>query len=700
MPQTAIRCLLGAVFAVSTLASSPAGDWTIQTIAGNGKPGFSGDGGPATKAQLDNPFGVIRGPDGCIWFCEYSGQRIRRIRQDGIIETIAGNGTKGYSGDGGPALNASFNMPHEIRFDKAGHLYAVDMMNHCVRKIDLQTGLISTFAGNGRTGYTGDGGQATQAQFNKPHSIQFGPDGHLYVCDIGNHVIRRIDRTTNEITTFAGTGKPGETIDGSAFSKSLLNGPRSIDFDKQGNMWLATREGNQVFKLDLKEGKVFHMAGTGKSGFEGNGGPAKMASLKGPKGLTIDGDGNVWLADTESHSVRMINAKTGNLELIAGTGSPGDGPDGDPIQCKLARLHGIFSDADGSIYIGDSEAHKIRVLTKVQTMDRIELVAGGQKDAVDIPATEAMLKEPFGTAFDASNQLWIVEMASGNRLLKVDDLGNLLHIAGQKEAGFQGDGGLAKDAKFNGPHNLAIRRDGRVLIADTWNGRIRQVDPKSKQIDSLVSFMVPIDKAKGFGPYCISTDFTGSQLFVSDLHRIHRIDLDTGVSTIVAGNGEKGIPKDGAKATDAPLVDPRAVAVDRLGNVYVLERNGNALRVVRPNGTIETVVNASGKKGTETAQREPAMAAMMNGPKHLCIDQMNRVVIADAENHLVRRFDPVDGTLTRVAGTGVSGRAGVGGRATDCQLARPHGVTIHPTSGELYITDSYNNRILKVASER
>ena len=415
---------------------------------------------------------------------------------------------------------------------------------------------------------------------------------------------------------------------------------------------------------------------------------------------TIDSDGNVWLADTESHSVRMINAKTGNLERIAGDGSPGDGPDGDPKHCKLARLHGIFSDTDGSIYIGDSEAHKIRVLTKRQAGDRIELVAGGRTDAVDIPATEALLKEPFGTAFDASNQLWIVEMASGNRLLKVDDQGILVHVAGQKSPGFQGDGGPAKDARFNGPHNLAIRRDGRVLIADTWNGRIRQVDPKSKQVDSLAGFEVPIEKAKSSGPYCISTDLSGSQLFVADLHRIHRIDLETGASTIVAGNGEKGGPKDGAKAVEASLADPRAVAADRLGNVYILERSGNALRVVRSNGTIETVVNASGKKGTETAERETAIDAMMNGPKHLCIDAMDRVVIADAENHLVRRYDPRDGTLSRIAGTGVSGSEGIGGRATACQLARPHGVTIHPTSGELYITDSYNNRILKIANEK
>ncbi|MCY2982387.1 MAG: hypothetical protein NTY15_01985 [Planctomycetota bacterium] len=352
------------LFGLSLFANAQLNDWTIQTIAGTGTAGFSGDGGPALEAQLDNPFGVVRGPDDCIWFCEYSGQRIRRIRQDGKIETMAGNGTKGYSGDGGPALNATFNLPHEIRFDKTGNFYVVDMMNHVVRKVDTKTDLISTFVGTGTMGYSGDGDSANKAQLNKPHSIQFGPDGQLYVCDIGNHVIRAVDRTTHRISTFAGTGKAGATPDGSAIFGTPLNGPRSIDFDSPGCLWLATREGNQVFRMDLKSNRIFHMAGTGKSGFDGNGGPAKDATLKGPKGIAIDSQGNVWLADTESHSVRRINAKTGNLELIAGTGKPGDGPDGDPLQCNLARLHGIFVDSDDSVYIGDSEAHKIRVLRK------------------------------------------------------------------------------------------------------------------------------------------------------------------------------------------------------------------------------------------------------------------------------------------------------------------------------------------------
>ncbi len=349
-----------------TLLTLPltAAEWTIETVAGTGKQGFSGEGGPALKADIDNPFGVVRGPDGALYYCEYTGHRIRKITPDGNIHTIAGTGKAGFTGDGGPATEATFNKPHEIRFDAAGDLYAVDMVNHAVRKIDMKTGIITTIAGTGEAGYSGDGGPATKATLAQPHSIQFGPDGNLYICDIRNHVIRLLDMKTGIITTFAGTGTAGPTPDGSPIAGTPLKGPRSLDFDKDGNLWLATREGNQVFKLDLKAGLIHHIAGTGAKGFTGHGGPAKEATLSGPKGITIDHDGNVWLADTESHSVRMIDTKKGTLELIAGTGKKGDGPDGDPLQCEMARLHGIYTDANGDIYIGDSEAHKVRVLRR------------------------------------------------------------------------------------------------------------------------------------------------------------------------------------------------------------------------------------------------------------------------------------------------------------------------------------------------
>ena len=362
-PSPRAAFLLALYFIV--LPPANAASWRIETFAGNGKQGFSGDGGPATQAQIDNPFGVVRGPDGAIWFCEYTGQRIRRVAPDGTISTVAGSGKKGYSGDGGPALEATFNLPHELRFDRNGDLYIVDMVNNVVRKVDLRTKVISTIAGNGTAGYSGDGGPATQAQLKQPHSIQFGPDQCLYSCDIGNHVIRKVDMKSGVISTFAGTGTAGPTSDGSSITGTPLKGPRSLDFDSNGNLWLATREGNQVFKFDLRVNKIMHIAGTGASGFGGNGGPALSATLKGPKGIAIDKSGNIWLADTESHSVRMVEAETGMIRLIAGTGEKGDGEDGDPLLCKMARLHGIYVDVDGSVFIGDSEAHKVRVLRRI-----------------------------------------------------------------------------------------------------------------------------------------------------------------------------------------------------------------------------------------------------------------------------------------------------------------------------------------------
>ncbi len=352
------------LFVLLSAGSAIAAEWTIETFAGNGRQGFSGDGGSATSAQIDNPFGVVRGPDGAMWFTEYTGQKIRRVAVDGTIQTMAGTGETGYSGDGGPATQATFNLPHEIRFDAEGNYYLTDMKNHVIRRVDGKTGIISTFAGTGEAGYGGDGGPATQATLKQPHSIQFGPDGDLYICDIGNHVIRKVDMKTGVISTMAGTGKPGATPDGSPIKGTPLKGPRSIDFDAEGHLWLCTREGNQVFKLAPKTGVIHHMAGTGEKGFSGHGGPAKEAKLSGPKGIAIDTEGNAWLADTESHTVRMIDAKTGHLELMAGTGEKGDGPDGDPLQCKMARLHGIFVDADGSVFIGDSEAHRVRVLRR------------------------------------------------------------------------------------------------------------------------------------------------------------------------------------------------------------------------------------------------------------------------------------------------------------------------------------------------
>jgi DNA-binding beta-propeller fold protein YncE len=327
--------------------------------------------------------------------------------------------------------------------------------------------------------------------------------------------------------------------------------------------------------------------------------------------------------------------------------------------------------------------------------DRIVLVAGGGEERTGIPAAQAKLYEPFGADFDAAGNLFIVEMVSGNRLLRVNTDGVLEHIAGRREAGFGGDGGPALEARFNGPHNLAVLPDGNVLVGDTWNGRVRQVDVKAGRVTSLKGFNVPSAEARKSGPYCITLAPGGSRLLVADLRQIHEVNVATGESRVLAGNGAKGVPKDGGDASREPLVDPRAVAEDSRGNVYILERNGHALRVVSRDGKIRTVVNASGAKGA-SGDGGPALAATMNGPKHLCVDRDDTVILADAENHLIRRYDPKTGLIHRVAGTGKRGTVGVGGDPLQCGLARPHGVVVHPRTGELFIVDSYNDRVLKI----
>jgi streptogramin lyase len=289
---------------------------------------------------------------------------LRRIAPDGVITTVAGTGQRGYSGDGGPALQATLNEPYEVRFDKSGNMLWVEMKNHLVRRLDAGTRMISTVAGTGQPGFSGDGGPATNAQLNQPHSIQLDASDDLFICDIANHRIRKVDARTGVITTFAGTGGKAPTLDGAPIRGTPFNGPRAIDFDKNGDLWLALREGNAVYKLDRKAGIIRHVAGTGKQGFTGNGGPTKEATLSGPKGLSIGPDGNVYLADTESHSIRMIDLKRGTLELIAGTGERGDGPDGDALKCRMNRPHGVFVDADGSVLVGDSEAHRVRVIRR------------------------------------------------------------------------------------------------------------------------------------------------------------------------------------------------------------------------------------------------------------------------------------------------------------------------------------------------
>ncbi len=335
------------------LAAAPK---TVTSIAGTGTAG----GG---ENETNNPYGLTIGPDRALYFCEIGNHRVRRLDlKTRKLTVAAGTGNKGNSGDGGPATQADVNEPYEVRFDKAGNMFFCDMQNHLIRRVDGKTKIITTIAGTGVAGFSGDGGPAVKAQFRQPHSIAFGPDGAMLVCDIGNNRIRRIDLKTGMIDTYAGTGERKPTPDGAPLTGTPINEPRALDLDPQGNLYLATRGGNSVYRIDPKARRIYHLAGTGESGYTGDGGPAKLAKLSGPKGISWSPDGGVYIADTESHTIRRIDLKSGIITTVLGTGARGDGPGGDPLSFKLARPHGIFVAKNGDVYVGDSESHRILLL--------------------------------------------------------------------------------------------------------------------------------------------------------------------------------------------------------------------------------------------------------------------------------------------------------------------------------------------------
>ena len=357
MIRQAFFVLLGA--AALAAAAGP-----TVTIAGTGMPGLAGDGGPGNQSQVNNPYGLAIGPDGALYICDIDNHAIRRLdSKTRKLTTVAGTlGRTGYAGDGGPALKAELNQPYEIRFDRPGNMFFVEMPNHVIRRVDRKTGIITTVAGNGQPGFGGDGGPGVKAQMRQPHSIAFDPQGRMLICDIGNHRVRRLDLKTGLIETWLGTGEKGPTPDGAPLAGTPINGPRAIDLDPQGNLYLALREGNAIYKVDVAAGRFHHLAGTGEKGYDGDGGDARKAKLKGPKGIAWSPDGGVYIADTESHTIRRIDRKSGVITTVMGTGLRGNGPDGDPLHCQTARPHGIFVDRKGVIYVADSEAHRVRML--------------------------------------------------------------------------------------------------------------------------------------------------------------------------------------------------------------------------------------------------------------------------------------------------------------------------------------------------
>lgn len=348
---------LALLFLAAVLVSPSAGEnprAPLTVIAGTGAAGYAGDGALATKALLHQPFHCELDAAGNLYIAEAFNHCVRKIdAKTGGIVTVAGCGQKGYSGDGGPAIKATLNEVYAVAADTNGDLYLVDRLNAVIRKVDGKTGVITTLAGNGTQGYGGDGVKATAAMLREPNDCCLDGKGGLLIADVADWRIRRVDLTTGIITTFAGTGraKTGEIGNGGPATKAVLIGARAVCVDSKGNTFVCEREGNGVRKIDAA-GIITTFAGTAAKGYSGDGGPAQQATFNGPKGIRCDRAGNVYVVDTENHAIRKIDAKTEQLTTVAG-GKRGAGPD------ELDRPHGCVVGLDGSLYITDSSNHRV-----------------------------------------------------------------------------------------------------------------------------------------------------------------------------------------------------------------------------------------------------------------------------------------------------------------------------------------------------
>ncbi len=651
------------------------------------------DGLTAEEAVLSLPYDVAADGSGNVYIADSNNHRIRRIDADGTITTVAGTGTAGFSGDGGPATAAQLDFPTSVAVDGSGNLYIADVFNRRIRRVDAG-GTITTVLGGGGAGSSGEGVLPTAAHLYNPIGVAVGGFGNLYISNYSTHRILRVD-AFGMITTVAGTGAAGFSGDDGAATAAQLNRPSNVALDSSGNLYIADTGNQRIRKVDTN-GTITTVAGTGTAGFSGDGEAATAAQLDFPTGAALDSSGNLYIADTGNQRIRKVDAG-GTITTVAGTGTQGSSGDGGAATAaQLNNPIGVGLDGSGNLYIADTRNNRIR---KVDAGGTITTAAGTESQGsrgVGGRATEAQLDFPIDVVVDDdSGNLYIAD-SSNHRILKVDAGGTITAAAGTGSHGFRGDGGPATAARLRFPHGAAVDGSGNLYIADTRNHRIRKVGAggtittvAGTGTDGFGGDSGPASAAQLNRPAGVAVDGSGN-LFIADTnnHRIRKVDAE-GTITTVAGTSGQGFSGDSGPATAAQLNGPNGVAVDGFGNLYIADTNNHRIRKVGADGTITTVA------GTGTAvfsgDGRPATAAQLNGPNGVAVDSSGNLYIADTNNHRIRKVD-TRRTITTVAGTGTAGFSGDSGPATDARLNGPNGVAVDGF-GNLFIADTNNHRI-------
>jgi uncharacterized protein (TIGR03437 family) len=616
-------------------------------IAGNGRSGYSGDHGAATSAQLEYPDGIAVDSAGNVYVADMTAQVVRIIAPNGTISTYAGQGSAGYTGDGGAATQAQLNAPMGLALDSAGDLYIADYGNNVVRKVS-KSGVIATAAGNGSPGYSGDGGAATAAALNKPEGVAVAPSGLLYIADTFNNRVRVVS-LGGIVQTAAGTGISSFSGDSGPAANGGLFLPTDVATDAGGNLYIADYGNGRI--RQVAQGQIKTVVGSNEITVVFNEAPATTIRLNGPTGVTVDGSGDIFIAEgsigtgtglgSGDYRIWEVNG-AGIVSTAAGNGLESYSGDGGPAAAaQLSAPASMVLDTVGNLYIADTGNNRVR---KVSVSGAITTAAGNGAAGYSGdggPATSAMLNGPQGLAADADGNVYIAD--TGNNIIrKLLPDGTIISIAGNGNAAFFGDGGPANSAALHSPKGLWNAGGGYIFIADTGNDRIRELQPN-------------------------------------------------GTIITVAGDGAQGWAGDGGAPTAAALNSPTGVTLDSTGNLYIADQGNNRVRMLSTGGVISTFAGG----GSILGDGGSATGAQLNAPSSVALDAAGNLYIADTGNNRVRVVS--GGVIETFAGTGVCCYAGDGGAAASAQLNAPSGV-LTDSSGRVLVSDTGNNAIRSIQS--
>ena len=684
---------------------------TIQTIAGKGVC----QGKPAKETDAGWPLGICRSNStGELIVIDYHFHMIWRIDAAGVAYRMAGTGVPGYSGDGGPALEAQLNCPHDLTQDKEGNLYFSDLSNQVYRRIDAHTGIITTIAGSGKIGRGGDGSLAIDAEMDTHCGIAIAENGDIYISSEWTNNIRRIDGKTGIIDLFAGhdarhipsevsSSRPakgewlslgGYSGDGGPKEKAGFYHPEHLSFDSNGDLYVCDNSNDRIRKIDMTTGIVTTVLGNGQRASNGDNYPAVDASTLMPDALCFDVHDNMYVGEKYGFRVRKVAATTGIVTTIAGTGVPGMGKEdvlGTETEVNSVEV-GIWADPDGTVFYGDCGGRVRRIDGKTGI---VSTVLGGTSVHDDEPATEGFLCGPWGISVGPNNEIYFADQWN-QRIRSIDTNGVIHTIAGNGTRAYGGDGGPATDAYLGNPSDVSVDSRGRVVIADMRHGHVRRVD-EDGVIRNVAGAAFQWDKGDGgpalnsnlINPLCVAHD-SEDNIYVGDsgAGRIRKINNSSGIIDTVAGNGTIGYTGDGGPARLAKIGQPAAITISPDGTIYFADKIYHVIRKIDRTGTIYTIAG-TGEQGL-SADGTLATSATLNSPHGVEVSENGNVYFSDSGNNLVRHITDQD-TLETLAGADRAGYFGDGGLATQAGLSHPTGLAIYDNT--LLIADHFNHRI-------